>query len=199
MILFHISKAPALVLLVCCSLCTKALGLNCSSESMLLYNNSDYLEANNKFLMSLGEKCNSGSNNYKPNDVCISSNSSNATSFHLLLSINLATAKNDEESKSFAKACQNAGGKVVYPNMQIGFKDFNLTAWLLTWYTKADIPIIDPSVSQFIDFTSEGIPECVVLPACENLTDVGEFIKDEWEMLFGLNVYNFSIYNMSWD
>jgi len=166
---------------------------------MLLYNNSDYLEANNKFLMSLGEKCSSESINYKPNDVCISSNSSNATSFHLLLSINLETAKNDEESKLFAKACQNAGGKVVYPNMQIGFKDFNLTAWLLAMPHKVDIPKMDPTLSQFIDFTSKWIPECVVLPACENLTDVGQFIKDEWEMLFGLDVYNFSIYNMSWD
>jgi len=92
----------SLLLLLVAVPAVKIMDFNCSTDSMLLYSNTNFSRANDKMVMEMQQKCINDINN-KTNDVCSSSNPSNETEIHWNLIFTWPTVEVDELTKQWKR------------------------------------------------------------------------------------------------
>mmetsp|Transcript_23633 Transcript_23633/g.33894 ORF Transcript_23633/g.33894 Transcript_23633/m.33894 type:complete len:173 (+) Transcript_23633:86-604(+) len=164
---------------------------NCSTDSMLLYSNTNSSWANDKMVMEMQQKCINDINN-KTQHVCSYSNSSNTTEIHWNLIFTWPTFEVDELTKSMEKKCEKVVGTVIKPSFQIGFSGFKYTDYA----TLHGMELFQIDQAQFLDIPVNGGPKCIALASCQNSTDIVEFVKANWAAYYGLDVYNFTMYDI---
>jgi hypothetical protein len=164
----------------------KAMELNCTSESMLLFTNLAYGNAYMRYYNYVIDQWYTE----EANDICSWSNMTMGATSHWTININLKTAGDDEFPKALESKCKYAGGIVAKATYDVGVMGTNFT-----YYKDMGL---DPAAFYVVDFSVMDDIVCVGPTACKNSTDVGEFIKYGWALYTGVDVYNFTLHNVTW-
>lgn len=155
---------------------SKSLEMDCVTESFMLYNDTQFAEADMKKGLFMVAACNQTT----PNHLC---STSHKAGFHGKATMNMTAAEADQIRHDYKIACERAGGQIVLCSFDIALKSDNMNYW--------DIQIMEVSI--------EGYPECVGLKTCNNQTAVVGYIKAGWEYFFNASTYNFTLFDVKWD
>ncbi len=156
-----------------------SLDLNCTTESFMLFDDTEYDEANWNKSKYMFDMCDKG----QANNVCTCTNTTNGTRIHGKAIINMTSTEAEKIRNELKSACHKAGGQFVLETFDIGLKSDKMNFY--------DVETLDVSIT--------GHPDCVGFTTCKNATDVGDFLKYGWAYFFNASVYNFSIYKVIWD
>jgi hypothetical protein len=176
----HCYSVSSVVLLMTTFLSfSKSLDMNCTTESFMLYNDTEFAKADMKKGLFMNTACNQTT----PNHMCSSSYSTDNAGNHAKATMNMTSAEADQIRYDYKIACKEAGGQIVLCSFDIGLHGEKMNYW--------DMKTLDVFIV--------GYPECVGLSTCNNQTAVGDYIKAGWEYFFNASTYNFTLYEVKWD
>jgi hypothetical protein len=180
-----------LPLLVTFPIFAKALDLNCTEASTLLFKRNGALheayEVMYKYMMDM---C-----NHQPNKVCSWANVTDGTDVHLRATINLTSVEANEIKNKLKKICKNAGGRYVLENFDIGLKSNIDYMQYYSVETESYVPFDD---SEYFDVSIVGFADCVDSTECNNTTEVMEITKIDWQETFNASIYNLTLHDFIW-